>query len=152
MRDCVRFAPMIGAREGELSADEVKALADHLVRCEQCQAVAADLAATDGLVSEGLLARANARDFGPFVDQVMARVYGKETEGAAALGWLHHHWKAVAATLVPALAALALFMYVRWDGRSEMALLELSSEGNVSTVLQTSDGPVVLLGDEDSGS
>jgi hypothetical protein len=53
---------------------------------------------------------------------------------------------------VPVLAALALFLYVRIEGgREPIAMLELSSEGEVTTILQTSDGPVVLL-DEESGT
>ena len=74
MKDCVRFAPMFGARAGELTAGESKALELHLQDCRTCRATAADFAAMDGLVGEALQARANARDFAPFVDQVMARV------------------------------------------------------------------------------
>jgi anti-sigma factor RsiW len=147
MNDCVRFAPMIGAREGELGAAEAKEVAAHLETCAACRAIAHDLAATDGLVSEALLARANARDFAPFVDEVMARVVRRERPGVR--GWLSRHRRASAAVLVPALAALALIVYVRLDGgRETMALLELSSEGGVTTVLQTVDGPIVLLGQD----
>jgi len=40
-------------------------------------------------------------------------------------------------------------VYVRVDGgRDTIALLELSSEGEATTVLQTADGPVVLLAGE----
>ncbi len=74
MKDCVRFAPMLGAREGELTQDEQRALDAHLEGCADCRATAAELAALDGLVGESLMARANSRDFAPFVDQVMARV------------------------------------------------------------------------------
>ena len=74
MKDCVRYAPMLGAREGELSREEQSALDAHLQACPGCRALAADLAALDGLVGESLMARANARDFAPFVDGVMARV------------------------------------------------------------------------------
>jgi anti-sigma factor RsiW len=141
---------MIGAREGELAPGEAEALAAHLAACAGCRALAADLAATEGLVAEALLARANARDFAPFVDEVMARVRRAERRGVSA--WLARHRRAAAAALVPALAALALIVYVRSDGgRDEIALLELSSEGEVTTVLQTVDGPVVLLEGE-SGS
>jgi anti-sigma factor RsiW len=158
MKDCVRFAPIIGSREDELTPGEAKALAAHLAECGTCRASAADLAATAGLVAEGLMARANARDFAPFVDQVMARVAGPVAErplrsgrtGArGVLAWLAHHRRAAAAALVPVLAALAVIVYVRLDGgRNRIALLELSSEGEVSTVLQTADGPVVLLAGE----
>jgi anti-sigma factor RsiW len=147
MKDCVRFAPMIGARPGELPAEDADAFAAHLLSCPACQATAADFVATDGLVAEGLLAEANARDFAPFVDQVMARVTRAERRGV--LGWLGRHRRAAVAAVVPALAALAVIVYVRVDGGGDpIALLELSSEGEVTTVLQTADGPVVLLAGE----
>ena len=157
MKDCIRFAPMIGAREGELAAAEAKALEAHLAACPTGAAMAADAAAVDGLVAEALLARANARDFGPFVDQVMARVGqpgGAATPDHPALhgfwSWLSRHRRAAFATLAPVLAALAVIVYVQRDGghRGEIALLELSSEGEATTVLQTVDGPVVLLMEE----
>jgi anti-sigma factor RsiW len=147
MKDCLRFAPMIGALPGELSPEEADGLAAHLLACASCQALAADFAATDGLVAEALLAEANRRDFAPFVDEVMARVGRAERPGVA--GWFARHRRAAAAALVPVLATLALIVYVRMDGgRDQIALLELSSEGEVTTVLQTADGPVVLLVDE----
>jgi len=147
--DCTIFAPMIGAREGELSAADARALEAHLAACPPCRAFARDVAAMDGLVGEALLARAAARDFAPFVDEVMERVgHGARRRGL--LGWLSHHRRAAAATLAPVLAALAVIVYVELHGerRSEIALFELTSEGEVTTVLQTADGPVVLLGDE----
>jgi anti-sigma factor RsiW len=154
MKDCARYAPLIGAREGELSKDEVASLAAHLAGCPRCHAIAGDFVATEGLVGERLTARAAARDFAPFVDEVMERVYGRAaTHRGGVFGWLHTHWKGTLAGFAPALAALAVFMYVRFDGgRGEVAALELSSEGNVTMVLQTADGPVVLLADEESGS
>src|SRR6266511_4363472 len=91
MKDCIRFAPMIGAREGELPRDE----------------------------------------------------------GPGVFGWLARHRAAATATLVPVLAALALIVYVRIEGgREPIAMLELSSEGEATTVIQTADGPVVLLEEE----
>ncbi|MGC3999881.1 MAG: zf-HC2 domain-containing protein [Anaeromyxobacter sp.] len=159
MTACLRYAPLIGAREGELSPEEARDLATHLAGCARCQALAADLAATDGLLSEALLARANARDFAPFVDQVMERVYPGSAPAAAVRrglpGWLGLRWKALLATGVPALAALALFLYVQYEAQrpEELALVELSSEGQIATVLQTVDGPIVLIDDDDtSGS
>ncbi|BDG03413.1 anti-sigma factor family protein [Anaeromyxobacter oryzae] len=166
MKDCLHYAPMIGAREGELTEIEVKALAAHLAICEACQGRAADLAATEGIVSEGLLAHASARDFAPFLDEVMARVglepgrpersrrtAAAESKGAGGiLAWLGLHWKGTTAAVAPVLAAFAVFMYVRSGAGQghQVASLEMSSEG-VSTVLQTADGPVVLLADEDAG-
>jgi hypothetical protein len=153
MKDCARFAPMIGAREGELAADDASALEQHLAGCAACRARAADLAATEGLVSEALLAAANARDFAPFVDQVMARIGAGAPERRGLFAWLARHRRAVAGALVPALAALALIVYVRDEGgrHQEIALLEVASEGDATTILQTTDGPIVLLGEE-SGS
>ena len=53
---------------------------------------------------------------------------------------------------MPVLAALAVIVYVRiGSGPEPIAMLELSSEGEATTVLQTADGPVVLLLEE-SGS
>jgi anti-sigma factor RsiW len=152
--DCVRFAPMIGSREGELAPDDARALESHLAGCAACRARAADLAATEGLVSEALLAQANARDFAPFVDEVMARIgAGAAPEPRGVLAWLGRHRRALAATLAPALAALAVIVYVRQEGSrpQEIALLEVASEGDATTILQTSDGPIVLLVEE-SGS
>ena len=150
MTECIRFAPMIGAREGELSPAEAKALSAHLAGCEKCRAIAADLAATDGMVAEGLVARANARDFTTFADEVMARIGRAERPGF--LGWLGRHRAAAAAALVPVLATLGLLMYVGIQGvREPVAMMELSSEGEATTVLQTADGPVVLL-QEDGGT
>lgn len=151
MRDCVRFAPMIGAREGELTPGEAKALEVHLTECRGCRATADDFAATDGLVTRALMARANARDFGPFVDEVMARVAANRSrsERGGFLAWLSHHRRAAVAALAPVLAALAVLVYVRVeDGRREIALLEITAEGEAVTVLQTADGPVVLLSQE----
>ena len=151
MKDCVRFAPMIGARPGELAPAEARALEAHLAACPTCRAFAHDVSAMDGLVGEALLARAATRDFAPFVDEVMARV-GRGTVRPGLLGWLSHHRRAAAAALAPVLAALAVIVYVELrGGPGEIAMLELTSEGAVTTVLQTADGPVVLLG-EDAGS
>ncbi len=169
MKGCSRIAPMIGAREGELSHEEASAMAAHLETCPACRALAADVAATEGLLGEALLARANAQDFGPFVDQVMARV-GLAEAGArvrpggapARAGFLGslvaalraHRLATSGAFALAVLAAVAAFMYVQRDIEQpeQIASIEISVEGG-STVLQTSDGPVVLLEpDDDSGS
>jgi anti-sigma factor RsiW len=167
-KECIRFAPMIGSREGELEADEAKALAAHLASCETCRALAADVAATDGMVADALLRSANSRDFSTFADGVMERLGLEDPSTAPApragsargerigaragglLAWLRgHRARAVAAALVPALAALLVLVYVRSEGGpGSAAMLELSSEGEATTVLQTADGPVVLLQEE----
>jgi anti-sigma factor RsiW len=151
MKDCVRYAPMIGAREGELDAGEARDLAAHLASCATCRAVEATVRATDGLVAEALLAEAARRDFAPFVDGVMARVAARP---AGALGrlraWLGGHRRlAGALAALPVVAALAVVVYVRTErpARDTLAQVELDSEGDVATVLRTDDGPLVLLGD-----
>jgi anti-sigma factor RsiW len=155
MKACQRFAPMIGSREGELSPADAQALAAHLETCPACQAYAADVAATSGLVAEALLRRAAARDFAPFVDQVLARTGLAARPGAVA--WLRQRWKVLATLAVPVLAAGALFMYVRLDrdrsAAEQLAALEIETEGQIGAVIQTQDGPVVLLQpDDESGS
>jgi anti-sigma factor RsiW len=148
MKDCIRFAPMIGSRPGELSPADADALASHLLTCEACQTLAADFTATEGLVNDALMAQANARDFSGFVDGVMARVDRAEAPGI--LGWFRRHRAAAAAGLVPVLAALATIVYLRvTGGPGPAAMFELSSEGEATTVLQTVDGPVVLLDGND---
>ena len=147
MSECTQIAPLLGAREHELTPAEATALAAHLASCDRCRAIAADLAATEGMVREALLARANARDFSTFADEVMARVTRAERPGL--LGWLGRHRAAAAAALVPVVATAAMLMYVRiGSGPEPIAMLELSSEGEATTVLQTADGPVVLLSEE----
>lgn len=150
MNECVRHAPMIGSRKGELTEQEELSLALHLESCPSCQAYVRGTQATEGLVAEALLARAAQRDFAPFVDQVMARIGSRQPHRGGAIGWLHHHWKVTLAALAPALAAAAVFLYVQYESPDRLAMMELSTEGNVSTVLQTYDGPVVLLTPEES--
>jgi len=164
MKSCVRYAPMIGSRPGELPAEDARALAAHLESCAHCRALAARTAATDGLVAEALLARANAKDFAPFVDEVLAQVSRRPlravrgTDRRSIAEALRVRWKlavaAVAATAV-VLATVTSFMY--GDERVEepeqrLATLEVELSGEGSIVLQTTDGPVVLLApDDDDG-
>jgi anti-sigma factor RsiW len=170
MKDCVHYVPLIGAHEGELTPEEQAGLDRHLAGCAACRARQADAKALGPLVRDALMAEANKRDFAPFVDQVMARVephplspralgrrgeVGKGGEGRGEGGtwwqWLTGR-RAAAAALVPALAAAALLVYVQTrPGVPEVAsLMELTSEGEVTMILQTSDGPLVLLGEERS--
>jgi anti-sigma factor RsiW len=145
---------MIGSREGELAPAEASALAAHLAGCDGCRRWAAELAATEGLVSEALLAAAARRDFGPFVDGVMARV-----EAARPLPLLRRlvraarlHPRLAASGLLAPLAAIAVVLYVQSSSRGDLAdarSLEVDGEGRATTILQSSDGPVVLFDDDD---
>jgi anti-sigma factor RsiW len=162
---CARFAPMLGARPGELSAADARALADHLATCDDCQARLADEEALSGMLGDALMAESNRRDFSTFSDEVLGRIpeYRGARPGATGRpadlartglwGWVRHHRAfAAAGALAPALAAVLLVVYV---GRSQApapgdeVALQVSAEGRGATVLYTSEGPVVLLGDDD---
>jgi len=162
MNPCLRFAPMIGARPGELPDEDARALAEHLAACSACQARAADAGALEGLLSEALLAEANARDFSTFSDQVLERIpeyreaVGQRGTSPRATGgiwsWIRHHrFAAAMGTLAPALAAVAIVIYVgRGQGPGpDDVLVEVTVEGGGATVLDTSDGPVVLFGEDE---
>jgi len=160
MSSCVRFAPMIGSREGELPEDEARALAAHLCACPRCRAIAAELAVTEGLLGDALRARANSLDFAPFVDEVMAKVgvrpppaFERARRRSSLFAFLRGHWKltsVVAAVVVGILAAASAFLYVHRNAEQpeELAALEVDLEGG-NIVLQTSDGPVVLIEPDD---
>lgn len=144
MNPCVLYAPMIGAREGELAAADQAALADHLSTCTACQARLADQQALQGMLSEALLHEASGRDFSTFVDEVTERV-GQETRS---------RWRrprlAAASVLAPALVALGLIVYLHIQGPAfEVGEVDVTSEDYAPMVLQTDDGPLVVLGEED---
>jgi anti-sigma factor RsiW len=147
MNACARYAPMIGAREGELTAQERDALAAHLSACEACQARLADERALEGLLGEALLREASRRDFSAFADGVMERIEPHPSR-ARARRWRRRWALVLGSTLAPALAALGLIMYLRAQGPVPQAGdVEVTSEDHVPMVLQTSDGPLVILGD-----
>lgn len=147
---CLRFAPMLGSRPGELSRADEEALHAHLAGCDACQARLADGAALGTALSETLQAEAARVDFAPFVDQVMARI--EKPAGLRGLfRWLRRH-RLVAATsaLAPTLAALGLIVYLSRDGSEPAPMagdVEVIAEGRAPVVLSDDDGPVVLLGD-----
>ncbi len=154
MKDCARYAPMIGARPGELAPEEARGLDGHLAACVACRGRLADLRATEGLLAEALLGEARRRDFAPFVDGVMARIAERRSP-AGILRRLRgfrllHPRLALGAALAPVAAAVAIVLYVSMSHGPEVAsVLELNAEGNVSTIIQTSDGPVVLMNGDD---
>ena len=156
MNPCLRYATMIGARPGELPEEEARDRAEHRASCEACQARLADEEALAGMLSAALLDEANRRDFSTFSDGVLARIpeYARSGRAPGVLsrlgGWIRHHrLVAAASALAPALAALALVVYLGRSGSTEVASVEISSERGSATVLETSDGPVVLLGDDE---
>jgi anti-sigma factor RsiW len=143
---------MLTAREGELPGEARGALDAHLAGCAGCRARAADLAATDGLFAEALLAAASRRDFATFADGVMERVAAGSRPSAWSRlrRWAHaHRAAAAAAALAPTLAAAALVVYFATGGAPAPTLdaIDVVAEGRGAMVLQTSEGPVVLLGD-----
>jgi anti-sigma factor RsiW len=156
MSDCTRIAPMLTARPGELGADEQAALERHLATCVHCRAQRAVFLATEGLLAEGLLAKAAERDFAPFTDAVMARVARRHSRPGRVFDWVsHHRVRAVLSAALPAFAAAALVVYLHGPTADAVPpshhLFELTSECGVSTVLKTEQGPVVLMNDDDDG-
>jgi anti-sigma factor RsiW len=169
-RECALVAPYLTAREGELSPEERRLVDAHLPGCELCGGIARELAASDGLVAEALLAAAARRDFSPFVDRVMDRTYGAAAARAEPgrapasppgllerlVGWVRAHRRAAAATaLAPTLAAAVALLYLSSAGGPpppHAGEVEVVAEGSVPMVLQTSEGPVVLLGDPEPGT
>lgn len=151
---CTTYRPLIGSREGELTAAEAAALTSHLSGCDGCRRFAADLAVTEGLVSEALLAAAARRDFAPFVDEVMARVEAARPasllERARRVLRLHPRL-VIGGALVPLAAAVAVLLIDRSQPVDLAAAygLEMSAEGSATTIIQSVDGPVVLLDDDD---
>jgi hypothetical protein len=145
---------MIGAREAELTSAEADGLAAHLAGCEGCSRWAASLAVTEGLVSEALMAAAARRDFTEFSGQVMARIERRHLGPLARLRRtiLLHPWLTVGGTLGPIAAALALAFFLQRSG-SDLAnsSLEVNSEG-ATTIIQSRDGPLVLIDDDDEAS
>lgn len=154
MKACVRFAPMVGARAGDLSEEETVSLAEHLATCEACQARLADEEALSGMLPEALMAEANQRDFSTFADEVMARVERERGILPQLIDWVRRHRAAAfASAFAPAALAVALVLYLGAGSRPEQhATFEVSSEQGGATVLETSDGPVVLIGSDDSGT
>lgn len=147
MKDCGRYAPMLSARPGEISGEEQATLSDHLAACPACRNRLADERALDGLVGEALMRRAAQRDFGSFADGVMARV--ERRRGGALRGFVRRHrWLAAGSALAPALAALALIVYVRVAAGPQPGQIEVVSEEHAPMVIDTSDGPLILLGAE----
>ena len=152
MADCTTIRPLIGSREGELTAGELAELTAHVAGCEGCSRWAASLAVTEGLVSETLLAVAARRDFADFSAQVMARIEHRRLGPLARLrrSITLHPWLAIGGTLAPIAAALLVALYVQRGAGSDNATasLELSSEG-ATTIIQSSDGPLVLIDDDE---
>ncbi len=151
-RECLPWVPMLGARPGEISAEERDGLARHLEGCVTCRARLADVEAVDGLVGEALLREAARRDFSGFADGVMGRIERRRPAGFLRSLWRQHRRAVTIATaLAPTLAALALIVYVErdrlWGGGPQPGEVEVTSELLTPMVLDTSDGPLVLLGE-----
>ncbi|BDG09623.1 zf-HC2 domain-containing protein [Anaeromyxobacter paludicola] len=152
MSACVRFAPMLTARRGELSAEEQAGLAGHLAGCARCRAIQKDLLAVEGVVGYGLTRAAAARDFSGFAEGVLARLEAAPADHEGALrrlaAWFRaHRALAFGAAMAPVAAALALYLLLPGAGPEND--LDVVTEGRSATVLRTSDGPVVLIGSDE---
>ena len=148
MKDCLRYALMIGAREGEHERAERAALEDHLAACPACRARLADERALEGMMGEALMREAARRDFTDFADQVMARVERPRT-GSVWAFLRRHRVLAVGTALAPTLAAVALIVYLGLHGAGAQPGIEVVSEQYAPMVIESDDGPVILIGDGD---
>ena len=159
---CAGAAPLLGSRPGELDPTEEAVLSAHLSTCESCRARQADQEALSRVVEDGLLGEAARRDLSSFADGVMARIPASAWQGAATLGLLgrlrelfrRHRVLATASALAPALAALALYLYIgRTTGTGPLEFsVEVTSEDLAPMVLDTSDGPIILVGEASDGT
>ena len=158
---CAGAAPLLGSLPGELDPTEEALLGAHLATCASCRARQADVAALSGLVADGLLAEAARRDFSTFGDGVMARIPASAWRGTRAgpLDRLRDYFRrhrvlAAASALAPALAAVALYLYIDRTGGTGLPELsvEVTSENLAAVVLDTSDGPVILVGEGSEGT
>lgn len=147
MKDCIRHAPMLGAREGEIDAAERAALEAHLAACADCRARLADLRALEGMVGEALMREAARRDFTDFADQVMARVERRRA-GPLRAFFRRHRVLAVGSALAPTLAAAALIVYLQLRTGGTPGIVVVS-EQYAPMVIETDEGPLILLGDDD---
>jgi hypothetical protein len=91
------------------------------------------------------------------VDAVMARVERKAPRSGweGVVGWVRRHrFAAATGALAPAVAGIALIMYVASDRppAPQVGEVVVVAEGRVPMVLHTADGPVVLLGASDGGT
>jgi anti-sigma factor RsiW len=159
---CAGAAPLLGSLPGELDPTDEALLSAHLSTCESCRARLADQEALARVVEDGLLLEAARRDFTGFADGVMARIPASAWRGVEPTGWLEqvraflrrHRVLAATSALVPALAAVALYLYIGrtiGPGPSELAV-EVTSEDLAAVVLETSDGPVILVGEASDGT
>ncbi len=158
---CAGAIPLLGSRPGELDPTEEALLAAHLSTCAACRARLADVEAVSGLLSDGLVARAALRDLSGLSDAVMARLPASAFRPPAGAGPLErlrafarrHRLLAAASALAPALAALALYLYISRSGGPGPAELQVEVTGDdAAMVLDTSDGPVILVGDASEGT
>jgi anti-sigma factor RsiW len=158
MAECTTYRPMIGSRDGELEPAEAAALQAHLAGCGGCRRFAADVAATEGLLAEALEGAAARRDFAPFVEGVLARIAAgrpptllERLQRAMRL----HPRLVIGGALAPLVVATALAVLVQSRSTNDVAdaqSLEFHGEGRATTVIQSSDGPVLLLDDDDGES
>lgn len=157
---CAGAEPLLGSRPGELDPAEEALLQAHLASCAPCRARQADVEAVAALVEGALLRAAAHRDLSTLADGVVARIpelARRERPGPLArLRALlrRHRAMTVASAAVPALAAVALALYISRGGGARPVELsvQVTSEDLAAVVLDTSDGPVILVGEGPEGT
>ena len=148
MTPCLKYAPMLASKPGELAAAEEAGLHEHLLGCDACQARLANAHAIGDLVTTSLRNSANSVDFADFADGVMARIKTPRAHPSILATLLRP-----LAILTPALAAAIFLVYLGQRpnmGMGSGALthagdVEVVSEGHDTMGLNTEDGPIVLL-------
>ena len=147
MTPCLKYAPMLGAKPGELAQAEESALHAHLAGCDACQGRLADAQVIGDLLTTSRRDSANSVDFSTFADGVMARV---EVKRARRPGFFATLMRPMA-VLAPALAAAVFLVYlgqrpsIHTTSLARAGEVEVVSEGHDTMVLNTEDGPIVLL-------
>jgi hypothetical protein len=84
-----------------------------------------------------------------------ARAEPPRTMWDGVVGWVRRHrFAAATGAIAPAVAGIALIMYVAGDRppAPQVGEVVVVAEGRIPMVLHTADGPVVLLADADGGT
>ena len=164
---CKSFQLQLSAyADGELAVKERAPVELHLAGCGDCRARVEDLKAMSSLLSERLMAHAEAADFSRFSDQVMARVtpYRAPLLERIRIGWgeiVEYHRTAVISSFATAAMTLligvpvavklvgtsAVDPVVVASASSEIVLRELNIDNPdiQPVVMKTADGHTLIM-------